>query len=435
MFFYVIIIQKQREKLANHNIISVHRKKYAAGLFWQPVSVGAGGRTGARRLARSIDGRYGLYVEYNQMIGLAARRAGYRSGMPSAAAEIVEAMSEHSSFLAAFVVDGGFYLVVVRNGIILQDKVYESESVVRAEYSALAEMPDWGAFVAPSAWGMPRAVEHRIEDVITGRSHTSLHSINASASIVFSALIAILFLVFMGVVFRTSILETISPRPQVSNMDTELAAEYKRQMDEKNKELDAEFNIEKKLPPKPIVMPYELLPDMQARAENCYRAIAFLMQPITGWNQISVKCDETHATAQIRRTFGTLGDFYTVATDLMPGAFVQELSDDLITVRVALPKLSTVASQDERDTDTIMRDVTTLFQSIDENADIHAVTDTITNGVDTAYFDIVEIAASSKMVPMQFMQIFENFGGVYLTACDWNSSNRTWNYEVIIYAK
>ena len=172
-----------------------------------------------------------------------------------------------------------------------------------------------------------------------------------------------------------------------------------------------------------------------ARAEICYRAIGLLMQPIPGWNQTSVRCDENYATVQIRRSFGTLGDFYTVATELMPGAFVQELSDDLVSVRVALPKLDTVASQDERDADTIMRDVMTLFQGMGTNADIHAVTDTITNGVDTAYFDIVEIAASSKMVPMQFMKMFENFGGVYLTACDWNSSSRTWNYEVIIYAK
>ena len=420
--------------MANQTI-SVHKKKYAVGLLWQPVTSGNGGRVGARRLARMIDGRYGLYVEYNQMIGLAARHSGYRSGMPSAAAEIVDAMSEHSSFLAAFAVGGGFYLVAVRNGIILQDKFYESESVVRKEYSALAEMPDWGAFVAPSAWGMPRAIERNIEDVITGHSHAILHSINLSSSIAFSLILVLMFLVLIGTVFRGSILQTLSPRPQIKDIDPELAAEYKRQLDKKNKELDAEFNIEKKLPPEPIVLPYELLPNMEQRAEICYRAIGFLMQPSPGWNQVSVKCGETHATAQLRRSFGTLGDFYTVATDLMPGAYVQELSDDLISVRVALPKLNIVPSQDERDTDTIVRDVTTIFQGMNTLVDIHAVTDTVTNGIETAYFDIVEIAASSKMVPMQFMKMFENFGGVYLTACDWNYTNRTWNYEVIIYAK
>ena len=420
--------------MANH-IISVHRKKYAAGLFWQPVVSGAGGRIGAYRLAHSIDGRYSLFVEYNQMIGLAAARSGYRAGMPSAAAEVVEAMSEHSSFLAAFAVDDGYYFVAVRNGIILQDKIYSSESVARHAYASMAEMPDWGAFVAPSAWGMPRAVERAIDDVITGHSHTALRAISLSRSIFVSLILLGIFILLIGGIFRTSLLETISPSVQVSEINPDLAAEYKRQVEQKNKELDAEFNIEKKTSIEPIVMPYELLPDVVARADVCYRAIGLLMQPIAGWNQTSLRCDEGYATAQLRRSFGTLGDFYTIATDLMPGAFVQELSEDLISVRVALPKLPAVPSQDERDTDTIIRDVTTIFQGMNTIADIHAVTDTITNGVDTAYFDIVEIAASSKLVPMQFMQMFEDFGGVYLTACDWNATNRTWNYEVIIYAK
>ena len=404
-------------------------------MFWQPLASGVGGRSGARHLSRSIDGHYGSYVEYNQMIGLCPRRSGCRGGMPSAAAEVVDAMSEYSSFLAAFVVNNGFYIVAVRNGIILKDNVYESESVARKEYSSLAEMPDWGAFVAPSAWGMPRSVERSIEDVITGHSHTALRSISLAGSIVFSLMILLLFILVIGMLFHESILETVSPSTQIKNIDPELAIEYKRQIEEKNKELDKEFNIEKTLPPEPIVMPYEVLPDGEQRAETCYRAIGFLMQSIPGWVPVFAKCDENHATAQIRRSFGTLGDFYAVATDLMPGAYVQELSDDLISVRVALPKMDVVSSQDERDTDTIIRDVTTLFQAMDTPADIHAVTDTVTNGVDTARFDIVEIAASSKMVPMQFMQLFKDFGGVYLTACDWNYSSRTWNYEVIIYAK
>ena len=420
--------------MANH-IITVHRRKYAADLFWQPVANGSGGRLGAFKLARSIDGRYTRYVEYNQMIGLAAAHSGYRGGMASAAAEVVEAMSEHSSFLAAFAVDGGFYLVVVRNGIILQDKIYGSESVIRKKYAELAEMPDWGVFIAPASWGVPRAVERNIEDVITGHSHTALRSISVTESITILLILIALLVLFIWGIFGTSVLETVSPQNDLSKMDPEMVAEYKRQVDAKNKELDAEYNIEKQKPVEPLVMPYELLPNVQARADVCYRAIGLLMQQVPGWVQTSVKCDEEHATVQLRRSFGTLGDFYAVATDLMPGAFVQEISDDLISVRVALPKLRTFASQDERDADTIIRDVATIFQGMNTVADIYAVTDTVTNGVDTAYFDIVEIAASSKMVPMQFMQMFENFGGVYLTACDWNASSRTWNYEVIIYAK
>ena len=418
-----------------NQIITIHRRKYAAGLFWQPLPAGSGGRMYARRLARSIDGHYSGYVEYNFMIGLSMRRLGHKSGMPSVAAEVTEALSEHSSFLAVFVVENGYYMVAVRNGIIVVDRIFEQESDARAEYAEMAQMPDWGAFIAPAKWGMPRAVERTLDDVVIGRSRTVLRSISMTRSIIFSVLLVLLFILFMVLVYRDSGVKSVSNGKKLEQIDEETVAEYRRQIEEKNKQLDEQFQIEKKPEPEPIVPPYELLPDVAARADICYRAMGFLMQPVSGWNQVSVKCDEKYATVQLRRTYGTLGDFYIIATDLMPGAFVTELSEDLLTVRATLPQVATIASRDERDTETLVRDITTAFQSVNTPVEIQTVVDTVTNGVDVQTFDVVEVAASSKLTPMQFMKIFEDFGGVYMTKCDWNASNRTWNYEVIIYAK
>ena len=425
---------KVERKLANQTI-SVHRRKYAIGLFWQPVTPGNTGRSLAWRLSRSVDGHYGLYTEYKQMVGLGMRHTGQKTGMPSAAAEVSEALAEHSSFLAVFSVNGGFYMVAVRNGIILVDKFFDRESDVRAKYTKMSQMPDWGAFIAPSKWGMPRAVERELDDVITGRAHAILRSINLTNSIILSVLLVVLFVIGFIFIYRDSGIKSMSVRPDMQQIDPIKAEEYQRQVAEKNKELDEQFQIEKKSEPDPIVPPYDLLPDVAARAEICYRAMGFLMQPISGWTQVSVKCDETHATVNVRRTYGTIGDFYTIATELMPGAFVKELSEDTLTIRAKLPKLDASPSRDERDADTVVRDVMTAFQSIDTPVDIQTVVDTVSNGVETQVYDVVEVAASSKLTPMQFMQIFDNFGGVYMTNCDWNASNRTWNYEVIIYAK
>ena len=420
--------------MANQTIY-IHRRKYAAGLFWQPLPLGSAGRMSAYRLAKSIDSRYNLYTEYRSMIGLTMRKAGHKSGMQSAAAEVAESMSEHSSFLAAFVVDNGFYMVAARNGIIIADFVFDNESDVRAAYTELAQMPDWGAFVAPASWGMPRAVERSLEDIVTGHSHTSLRSISLSRSIIYCVLLLLLFVFVILLLFRETGIKLVNNNRALEQISEEKLAEYRRQIAEKNKELDEQYQIDKKAEPEPIVPPYDLLPDVQSRADICYRAMGFLMQPINGWNQIWVKCEENYASAQLRRTYGTLGDFYSVASDLMPGAYVQELSEDSLIVRAKLPKIWVVPSQDKRDTDSIVRDVTTAFQSIDTPVEIQTVVDTVSNGVETQTFDVVEVAASSKLTPMQFMQIFDDFGGVYMTKCDWNASNRTWNYEVIIYAK
>ena len=206
-------------------------------------------------------------------------------------------------------------------------------------------------------------------------------------------------------------------------------------LEEKSKELDAQYEIEKVLPPEPIVMPYELLPDVAARAALCYQAIGFLMQPVAGWNQVYAECGETHAVVEFQRSFGTLGEFYDIAATLMPAAFVQEIDEDRLRVQATLPTLETFASQDERDVDTVVRDITTAFQAIDTSVQTQVVVDTITNGVDVATVNVVEVGAESKLVPMQFMKIFEEFGGVYMMQASWDVRSRSWNYEVIIYAK
>lgn len=392
-------------------------------------------RNYARSLARSVDKKLNLFTEYRAMVGLGARRDGLRAGMSSAAAAVMDSFPEFSSFLAVFDAEKFYYLVAVRNGVILEDKIFASADAARAEYARLAEIPDWGMFVAPGAWGMPRAVERSLNELLPHAPRTVLRSISRFRAGVFSLALIAVFAMLMFGVFREPIMRMVAPRPQVAQINPELAAEYRRQIEEKNKELDQQFEIEKRPAPEPIVMPYESLPDVTARSEMCYQAIGFLMQPITGWNQTRAECGETHASARIQRSFGTLGDFYAMAPDIMPGAFVSEENEDTILMRAALPQIRTVASQDERDAETVMRDVQSAFQSIDTPVTVQIVVDVLSNGVETATVNIVEIAAESKLTPMQFMRIFDDFGGVYMTRCTWDAGRRIWNYEVIIYAK
>ena len=415
-------------------VITLNKKKYAVGLFWQPTGAGYVARSYARTLARSVDKKLNLFTEYRGMVGLGARRAGHRSGMDSAAAAVVDALGEFSSFLAVFAVDKKFYLVAVRNGIILEDKLFEREEDARSEYFKLSEIPDWAALFAPAPWGMPRAVERNLSDLTIRAIRAQLRPISRVWGVIASVLLIVAFVVSSIWFFREP-LQQMNVASEISEMDSELVAEYEKQVEEKNKELDAAFEIEKAPAPEPIVLPYEYLPDPMERAQVCYQAMGFLMQPITGWNQTSVECGESYATVRFVRDYGTLADFYMMATELMPASFVQQESEKSLTVRAKLPDVSTYASIDERDVETVLRAVMTAFQGIDTPADAQMVVDTLTNGVDTIYLNVVEVAAESKLIPTEFMQIFDDFGGVYMTKCVWNASSRTWNYEVIIYAK
>ena len=404
-------------------------------MFWQPIGTAYVARTYARNLAKSIDKKLNLFTEYRGMVGLGTSRVGHRAGMSAIAADVMESLAEYTSFLGAFATDKRYIVVAVRNGVILEDKVFDTEAQAREEYVKLSEIPDWGALIAPGAWGMPRAVERSLGEVVSHGTHAVLHTISRLGSRMTSVLMILGFLVLMLYLFKDPIAKMIAPRPQVADINPELIEEYKRQIEEKNKELDKQFEIEKPLPPEPIVMPYESLPDPVARAQVCYQAIGFVMQPVMGWNQLSATCGQQYVDAEFQRSFGTLGEFYNIASELMPAVLVQEQSEDFVKVQANLPKVDSYASQDERDAETIVRDVTTLFQSLDTNVETNIVVDTLTNGVDVAVVNVVEVAASSKLIPMQFMKIFEDFGGVYMTSCTWDVARRIWNYEVIIYAK
>lgn len=420
----------KRERLIKQ-IITVRHKKFATGLFWQPMGVGGAARNWARQLAKTADKKYSFYTEYRSMIGLATAHDGARSGMHSAAAQIIESLSEFISFLAVFSVDNHFYLVAVRNGIIIRDTLIEDEDSARKLYTELADIPDWGALIAPTSWGMPKSQEKNISDLIKNDNIARLRPIGFVKTILPSILFVVLFILFGFYVLNNPVKNQSGKGP---NLNTELANEYRKQIELKKQEI-----LDKKLAQEAAVQsfqyPYDKLPNVTERANLCYKAIAFVMQPIAGWNQTFAKCDDEYVSATFMRDFGTLNDFYEIGGELMPGAIVQQTSEDEVIVRVKLPALKTYSSLDERDPISAARDIASVFQQIDTRADINNVTDTVLNNGVSETVHVTEVAVSSKLIPSEFMYAFKDFQGVYMTSVSWRANTRTWNYEVIIYTK
>jgi hypothetical protein len=227
----------EKEALINQ-VISIDRKKYAVGLFWQPVASGVTARNYAKILARGVDKKLNRYAEYRAMVGLGASRAGYRAGMPSAAAEVMEAFAEFSSFLAVFKTGESYWLVAVRNGIIIKDNLFDAEDSARAEYAKLSAMPDWGAMFAPTSWGMPRSVEKNLGDVVAGNVRAALKPIGSFKNSLTSVVLLVAFGLGAAYFFKEPVSQILTPKPQISAIDPILAEEYKKRVEEKNRELD-----------------------------------------------------------------------------------------------------------------------------------------------------------------------------------------------------
>lgn len=412
-------------------IITVHHKKYATGLFWQPLGVGNTPHSWAKQLARNANKKYNLYTDYKSMVGVTNSHDGAHIGMPSAAVEVINSLSDIISFLGVFQAGNYFYLVAVRNGIIIRDILIETESEARKTFTELTKLPDWGALFAPSVWGIPKSQEKNISDLIRYGAISRLHPISVAKSVIPSLLFAILFVLFGIYVLNHPVSGDGAKKP---NLNTELAAEYRRQIELKKQEI-IEKKLEQEIEVQKFEYPYDNLPNVQERADLCYKAIAFVMQPIPGWNQTYAKCDTEYVSANFTRDFGTLNDFYVYGAELMPGAVVQQVSENEMIVRVKLPVLKTYSSLDEHDQMSAVRDITTRFQQVNIKADIQPLTDTVRNGNKTEEIHVIEIGASSKLIPSEFVQVFNDIQGVYMTSVSWRANTRTWNYETIIYTK
>ena len=412
-------------------VITVNHKRYATGLFWQPMRVGHAAQNYARQLAKNGDKKYTLYVVYKSMIGLTDTYEGANAGMPSAAIEVVSALSDLVSFLGVFQTENNtYYLIAVRNGVIIRDILLTDAESARKLYTQMAEIPDWGALFAPGSWGIPKSQEKLLSDLMGRGANVKLREISTVKSMLPSVVFLILFAMFGYVVLKNSVHNQKVAKPTIT---AEKIAEYKKQIEVKTQKI-----ADKILPAvteQDIDYAYEHLPKVNERANLCYKAIAFVMQPVMGWNQTYARCDEEYVSANFLRDFGTLNDFYEIGGDLMPGAMVQQMSEDEILVRIKLPELKTYSSIDERDQTTLMRDITTVFQQSNINANIQGVIDKVSTGTGTENIYVTEVGVSSKLVPPEFMRAFDGFNGVYMPSVTWRANTKMWNYEVVIYSK
>lgn len=415
--------------------IFINKKKYAVGLFWQPLPGGILPKNYAKQLVKSVDKKLNFYVDYRTIIGLGSSKFGHKNNMPVAAIELIKSFKEIYSFLCAFKLKKEIWLVAVRNNIIVYDKLFLSEEDAYDEYLKLKKMPDWGVFIAPSSWKIEGGIEKDLNNSIFTNTKFLLKSISNLSSNIFSFIILLFFLFGLFSFFKEPIRDSLINRNQISKIDPVLAEEYKKQLEEKNQELDKDFKIDE-LVKEPIKLPYESLPVLTSYINSCYKSINFLMQPVVGWSQTEVNCNDYYVSVFFKRTFGNIKDFYDFVYKHFPGVQIEEKSDSEILLKIKIPEVEKIFSKDKRDIKFIERQIIGILQkSFIENLNTNIAIDSIQDGENIINLNILEISFSSKLTPIQFIEIFKNFEGVYFTNISWKEESKIWNYEVIIYAK
>ncbi len=411
-------------------VITIERKKYAVGLFWQPLPAGQNTRDFARQLSKQITGSVKFYAEFRSMVGVGTRALGHRRGMKIAAIEIINAFAEYNSFLAEFFTPQGFWIIAVRNNIIIFDQLFGAEAEAKREFINLSALPDWGIIIAPGNWNVPRSVEKSLRDIISGNSKVALTPIGGTLGNIFSiavfAAIASVFWYF----FQDPIIKVFAPRAQQAQINPQVIEEYKRQLEIKK------IQQEDVIQPIRADMPYDNLPDALLYAEKCWRSIAYVMQPITGWVQQSAECIDNTASARFVRTYGTLAGLHESAYSLMGDVFIVENTDSDAVISVPFAPLPPAENNTPKNlTEDIVFSISSLFQTIGESANVRSGMETSGEGEAAVTSNVVIVSAASKLKPDEFIKIFDGISPLYLSSVKWDARSRTWNYEVKIYAK
>ena len=415
-------------------VIILNKRKCATGLFWQPVGAGHTPRTYAHILDKKINERLTLYTSDKSMIGLGGRKFGHRLGMQALAAEVMESFAEYSSFLAAFKVNNGIWIVAARNGIIVEDKLHYDETIAKASFEELFTITDWAALIAPGAWQKLRAIETKLEDVVIKEYKFDLKSVSHFSSNFLTIILFVLFVFSLVQFFKGPIEKITGSSYKASVVNTQLAEEYKRNLDKKLMPADTQTKLAEAKTVR-LIMPYEKLPDVWNQTKLCWQAIGFLMQQIPGWNQTEAECSGNIATATLRRDFGTLDDFYAVGDRTMPGVAAEEISDSEIKLIVNLPEMTTGFKQPETDVAFVKREINSIFQRADMDADVSEDSDVISEGDQSADVNFVFVSADSKLEPKEFMRVFSEFSSVSIKSIRWDNNKNEWNYEVKVYVK
>jgi len=410
--------------------ITIFGRKYAADLFWQPAPRGAA-REAARKIARATSNRAGRFVAFNGMIGLGSARP----GTPVAAAEVMEFIGE-GAFLAAFKVREGAWLLAVRGGIIIKDRVFKDVLAAKEEYAELAKMPDWGALIAPADWNAPAAVERLIGSVVSGRGRHKMARISLWAGYLMTWAIVGAAL-FAGYSFFKRPLKDIAAPPR----ESEEAEEYQRQLDE----MDARLAPHRAAPDEiRVPLPYDDMVGVEARSDQCWRAIAFLYQQLVGWVVDSVECGTGEARARLIRNFGTVDGLRAEVSQKMRGATVEEVGTGEAVLHARLRPLETSRTNPAYDVAEAEAALKSIFQKI--NADVDVRRDAVRlklpplgdNQIyDTDKTEVPAIRAhvELKLSPLEMAPVLKRLGAVEFVLIKWDNRARSWAYDMTVYVR
>ena len=419
-------------------VVSVDGQHYAVGLIWQPLQNLDDPMLEVRETAESEMGAdlYCLRPATTPQYGIGRTELEHKDGMPSLAAAVASVYADQSSMCGVFKVEEGWWLVAVRNDLILaeEDVVFSNEEEAKRAYASLMAVPDWGVRIVPAEWQMEGAENRELSDILPKARKIRLQGINAVRRTKFLLVIAILIvaIVVWLIYSLISLWQNVFPPEKIRAVTEPTVLPPVRPEPEKPK-------------------PWEKVVDLSSFFNQCWVS-SYQIQAIVipGWTMGNIECVPTGASTSWRLTNVQEGrltwmNFGLKEYQLENMKIDVSSSGDSANGTLPFTKLPMVVSVPKLTPAELEEDLKEIKQAMNlagfqysrqSLADPPDHPDG-TKPANQKIYTYYSFTVSSPFSPNEWKSFFDKFSGLELLRIQYTpqGSDNKWTYEGRIYAK
>lgn len=419
-------------------VVSVGGQKYAVGLVWQPLQNLDDPIMEIRESAESEMGAdmYCLRPATTPQYGIGRSTLGHKDGMPSLAASVASALVDKSSVCAVFKLETGWWLIAIRNDLILaeEDVVFATEDEAKRAYAAMMAVPDWDAKIVPAEWNIPGTEQKDLAKLIQGARRVRLQELNAVRRTKF--LLVIAFIIVAIVVYLVYLLVGVW------------------------KDVFPNKTYEPEKPPVPLApirpepekpKPWEKVVDVQDFFNHCwYNTFQIRSIVVPGWSMGTIVC-----TPQGISTSWRLADTQEGRLSWMKFGLSQyqllnfkidvDAQGTSATGHMPFSKITQVASVPKMTAAALAEDLKEINESTRLSIQYSAQTlldppnrPDGTKPANQKAYTYYSFTVVSPFAPQEWLGFFEKFSGLEMLKLEYTPSGdatNKWKYEGRIYAK
>ncbi|MCT4552429.1 MAG: type 4b pilus protein PilO2 [Alphaproteobacteria bacterium] len=433
----------KRSGASTKSYITVDRKKYAVGIFWQPFNDEENKLKEIKAVSKVLqDNKYDLYCVKEVGVaqyGLMSSQDGYKEGMSAAAPFVASRYSDKGSALCVFEVPEGWWMLVIRNDMILpeEDILYKSESEARLAFETMLSVPDWGYKVAPPSWNVSDAdIGAELKTMIDDFSLAKIKSLSDQKTYSFIIFLFIsMVVVFSMFKFKNQYMENKRQAAQelVVKQRQRLAKQKKIREEEEKRKIQKKIDEAK---------PWKNAYDPEEIYKVCFSTLKSVYLPFAGWGFSGISCSKDGARIDWRKRGLSKEEYVFRAQEegYIPSDVSLTVSKNGSASGVLkFDKVKKLVSEPRENVKYIEKSLKDFFQENKISSIVKQGSKTFSFGegksIQEKTYKFVSFEITSKEKFSTFSPFLDSFGGMVVTSIEWSMNGKKWKYKGEIYGK